>query len=172
MFMFIFSPNYDAFCSNFTQRKLLVTNTNIKDSSPTEDVKIKDNHHPSPSPSADIKKPSKLQMRPRFAPEFDGVNFHSQYYYMQPSYPPLASLAGPVPLGFLPYRSTSRSSSHSKEASFLYKTVVPHVASLIGLLPHLHDFCELGNSHPQSSFCTSSSSISARKLSPGVQIQH
>ncbi|KAI3735469.1 hypothetical protein L6452_14968 [Arctium lappa] len=67
---------FDALCSESTGRKRLVTNTNIKDSSPTESVKIKDSHHHHPSsspPSADIKKPSKLQMRPRFAPEFDGV---------------------------------------------------------------------------------------------------
>ncbi|KAI3517773.1 hypothetical protein L1887_16992 [Cichorium endivia] len=67
MFMSIFS-SIDAFCAESIGRKLPDTNTNIntqKDS--------KDGRH-NPSTSRDINNSPKLQIRPRFAPELDGVN--------------------------------------------------------------------------------------------------
>ncbi|KVI04296.1 hypothetical protein Ccrd_017393 [Cynara cardunculus var. scolymus] len=71
MFIPIFTP-FDALCCEFIARKLLVSNTSIKTQEVSECMKINESHD-HPSPSADIKKPSKLQMKPRFAPEFDGV---------------------------------------------------------------------------------------------------
>ncbi|KAJ9552918.1 hypothetical protein OSB04_016963 [Centaurea solstitialis] len=88
MLMSIFSP-FDALCSESAstgwKKKLLVTaDPNIKTQKQDVDyLNIKDTHHQSqsqspspsrfPSPPADVKKPSKPQTKPRFAPEFDGV---------------------------------------------------------------------------------------------------
>ncbi|KAJ9552919.1 hypothetical protein OSB04_016964 [Centaurea solstitialis] len=75
MLMSILSP-FDALCSESNGWKKLPVN--IKSQKQDDHVSIKDSHHhqspsSSSSPPADIKKPSKPQMKPRFAPEFDGV---------------------------------------------------------------------------------------------------
>ncbi|KAL4574722.1 hypothetical protein LXL04_021558 [Taraxacum kok-saghyz] len=68
MFMSIFT-SIDAFCAESIGRnKVSVNDTNI--SSTQKDPK---DGHRNPPPSPDVQSSPKLQIRPRFAPELDGV---------------------------------------------------------------------------------------------------
>ncbi|KAJ0547022.1 hypothetical protein HanIR_Chr08g0367411 [Helianthus annuus] len=74
MFSFI-----DAFCAESLGRKHPFTATNTpKHSSSTETLKTNECHENSSSSSSSsssgVKKQPELRIRPRFAPEFDGVN--------------------------------------------------------------------------------------------------
>ncbi|KAL8192272.1 hypothetical protein R6Q57_027939 [Mikania cordata] len=61
-----------AFCVESIRLKLPGTVNTLKHSSPAETLSSNDDHSKS---STDVKKPrTKMEIRPRFAPEFDGIN--------------------------------------------------------------------------------------------------